>query len=158
LNTPHPRGLLRELRENPEQRANSAYARVFQQDGSHRGFTPEGLASVVATDPTVRERYVEAFRRSDIEAMLHYYKRNYPREPYADAALPLVQCPVLVIHGLRDPFLLAAGLDRTWEWVAQGLTIVTVPDASHFVQTDAPDLVSRTIERWLAAELGRGRR
>ena len=158
LNTPHPRGLLRELRENPEQRANSAYARVFQQDGSHRGFTPERLASIVATDPTVRERYVEAFRRSDIEAMLHYYKRNYPREPYADVALPLVQCPVLVIHGLRDPFLLAAGLDRTWEWVAQGLTIVTAPDAGHFVQTEAPDLVSGTIERWLAAELGRGRR
>jgi pimeloyl-ACP methyl ester carboxylesterase len=34
LNLPHPRGLFRELRENPQQRANSAYARFFQQDAS----------------------------------------------------------------------------------------------------------------------------
>jgi hypothetical protein len=28
----------------------------------------------------------------------------------------------------------AAGLDGTWNWVAQPLTIVTIPGASHFVQ------------------------
>ena len=160
LNTPHPRGLLRELRENPEQQANSAYARAFQADGAHLTLRPEGLATIAAavtSDPQAHARYLEAFQRSDIEAMLNYYKRNYPREPYDDLPLPIVQCPVLVIHGLRDPFLLAAGLDRTWEWVAKTVTLVTVPEAGHFVQHEAPDLVNRTIERWLAAELGRAR-
>jgi pimeloyl-ACP methyl ester carboxylesterase len=151
LNTPHPRALLRELRDNPQQRANSFYARVFQEEGAHLAFTAEGLAAWV-TDPVARTRYVEAFARSDFEAMLNYYKRNYPRDPYADVVLPIVQAPVLVIHGLEDPFLLAAGLDGTWEFLAQPLTLVTVPGAGHFVQQDASALVTRTIKQWLAAQ------
>jgi hypothetical protein len=30
---------------------------------------------------------------------------------------------------------------------------VTAPGVGHFVQQDAPELVTTTIERWLAAEL-----
>src|SRR5262249_14724332 len=85
-----------------------------------------------------------------------YYKRNYPRAPYADIALPIVQPPVLLIHGLDDPFLLAAALDRTWEWVAQPLTLVTIPGAGHFVQQDASALGTKTLKRWLAGEGRRG--
>jgi pimeloyl-ACP methyl ester carboxylesterase len=90
--------------------------------------------------------------------MYAYYKRNYPRAPYADVALPTVEPPVLVVHGLRDPFLLAAALDRTWEWVAQPLTLVTIPSAGHFVQQDASALVTKTLKRWLAGEGVGGRR
>jgi pimeloyl-ACP methyl ester carboxylesterase len=154
LNTPHPRGLFRELRENPIQRANSEYARIFQQEGAHLAFTAEGLSAWV-TDPAARARYVEAFQRSDFEAMLNYYKRNYPREPYDDLPLPNVRAPVLAIHGLTDPFLLATGWNGTWQWLDRGLTLVTVPAVGHFVQQDASELVTTTIERWLAAELGR---
>jgi pimeloyl-ACP methyl ester carboxylesterase len=134
LNLPHPRGLLRELRENPAQLAASAYARGFQDTEVAWGTSAETLAALFQTDPTVHARYVEALGRSDLAAMLAYYKRNYPHEPYADLDLPIVQAPVLVIHGLADPFLLASGLDGTWNWVAQPLTIVTIPGASHFVQ------------------------
>ncbi|NNF43523.1 MAG: alpha/beta hydrolase [Phycisphaerales bacterium] len=78
LNLPHPRGMMREWRENPQQQANSAYARRFQEEGAHETLTAEGLASWV-TDEAARARYVEAFERSDFEAMLNYYKRNFPR-------------------------------------------------------------------------------
>jgi len=150
LNLPHPRGLMRELARGEEQAANSQYARNFQQDGAHEALTAEGLAFWVQ-DPTARARYVEAFGRSDIEAMLHYYKANYPREPYREDGSPLVkvQCPVLVIHGLDDQFLLAAALDRTWEWIDSDLTLVTIPGAGHFVQQEATDLVNRSIVAWL---------
>lgn len=151
LNLPHPRGLLRELRENPAQRAASDYARVFQQEGGSTGLTPE-ILSFWVTDPVGRARYVEAFRRSDIEAMLNYYKASYPREPYADAPLPLVQAPVLMIHGLEDPFLLPGALDGTWQWVAGHFTLFTVPGAGHFVQQDASREVSRRLLHWLATE------
>ena len=30
-------------------------------------------------DPEVREKYIEAFKRSSMEGMLNYYKANYPR-------------------------------------------------------------------------------
>ena len=54
----------------------------------------------------------EAFRRSDFEAMLNYYKANYPREPYTEDALPAIPitAPVLVIHGLDDPGSIEAQL------------------------------------------------
>ena len=47
LNLPHPRGLSRELANNPAQQKNSAYARRFQTDGAEKGLTAEGLASWV---------------------------------------------------------------------------------------------------------------
>jgi len=151
LNLPHPRGLLRELRQNPQQQANSAYARAFQESDVPFGSTAEMWAAL-QTDPVVHAHYLEALGRSDLGAMYAYYKRNYPRAPYADIALPIVQPPVLLIHGLDDPFLLAAALDRTWEWVAQPLTLVTIPGAGHFVQQDASALVTKTLKRWLAGE------
>ena len=150
LNLPHPRGLGRELANNPEQRQNSAYARSFQQEGAHTNLTAEGLTFWIK-DPAVRARYVEIFRRSDFEAMLNYYKRNYPREPYTEDTSPLVkvQCPVLVMHGLKDKALLADALNGTWKWLEKDLTLVTVPEADHWVQQDAADLVTRTLVGWL---------
>jgi pimeloyl-ACP methyl ester carboxylesterase len=150
LNLPHFRGLLRELAHNPAQQKNSAYARRFQEQGAHEKLTAEKLASWVK-DPVAREKYVEAFRRSDFEAMLNYYKRNYPREPYTEDTSPVVKvkCPVLMIHGLDDEALLPGALNGTWDWLEKDLTLVTVPSAGHFVQQDAADLVTHTMKAWL---------
>src|SRR5262249_6632055 len=70
LNLPHPRGLNRELAHNPEQQKNSQYARNFQQPDAASKIQPEQLARWVK-DTAAREKYVEAFKRSDIEAMLN---------------------------------------------------------------------------------------
>jgi len=151
LNLPHPRGLNRELATNPQQQKNSQYARNFQQDGAEKNLTAEGLAFWVK-DPEAKKKYVEAFKRSDFEAMLNYYKRNYPREPYTLDTSPVVKVkmPVLMIHGLNDTALLAPALNNTWDWLEKDLTLVTIPGASHFVQQDASDLVTRSIKMWLA--------
>lgn len=150
LNLPHPRGLTRELAHNPEQQKNSQYARNFQQPDAASKLKPELLAAWVK-DPSAREKYIEAFKRSDFEAMLNYYKRNYPREPYTEDTTPVVktQMPVLMIHGLGDTALLSGALNNTWDWMGKDLTLVTIPGASHFVQQDASELVSRTMRAWL---------
>jgi microsomal dipeptidase-like Zn-dependent dipeptidase/pimeloyl-ACP methyl ester carboxylesterase len=150
LNLPHPKGLTRELANNPEQEANSQYARNFQQAGSHESLTAEGLAGWVS-DETARARYVEAFRRSDFEAMMAYYKANYPRPPYQEMPdpVPPVSAPVLQIHGLDDQYLLAGALNGTWEWLDADLTLVTIPGVGHFVQQDASELVTRSMLAWL---------
>jgi pimeloyl-ACP methyl ester carboxylesterase len=150
LNLPHPRGLARELANNPQQQKNSGYARVFQTKGAHKFLTAEGLAAWVK-DPIARRRYVEAFKRSDFEAMLNYYKKNYPRDPYVEPKGPVtkVKCPVLMIHGLKDKYLLSAALNDTWNWLEKDLTLVTIPSANHFVQQDASELVSRSMKMWL---------
>jgi pimeloyl-ACP methyl ester carboxylesterase len=159
LNLPHPRGLYRELANNPQQQANSQYAVEFQKPDAAGKLTAESLSGWVS-DPEARAKYVEAFQRSSFEGMLNYYKANYPRvqekgndaddgDPTPAPNWPNVQCPVLMFHGLEDKALLPAGLNNTWDWVDADLTIVTIPGAGHFVQQDASELVSRRMLSWL---------
>ena len=150
LNLPHPKGLNRELANNPDQQRNSQYARAFQLPGAHKLLTAERLAGWVKGEAK-RAKYIEAMKRSDIEAMLNYYKRNYPRPPYEeDTSDPVrLKMPVLLIHGLDDKALLHGALNRTWEWLDGDLTMVTIPGAGHFVHHDKPSLVSRTLKMWL---------
>ena len=165
-NIPHPNGLTRELAGNPEQQRNSDYARRFQEEDAHETLTVEELTTIVAgdRDEAVQQQYRAAFARSDFEAMLNYYKASFPKQSTSSttttsastttssassSSLPLIKSPVLVIHGLADTALLAAGLNDTWEWIDNELTITTIPGAGHFVQQDAPDRVTRAILAWL---------
>jgi pimeloyl-ACP methyl ester carboxylesterase len=149
LNLPHPKGLMRELATNPQQQKNSQYARTFQQPNAAAQIPVELLAGWVK-EPEARKKYVEALRRSSLEGMLNYYKANYPREPYKDdREYPPVKCPVLMIHGLQDQYLLPGALNDTWKWLEQELTLVTLPKAGHFVHRDAPEFVTATMVRWL---------
>jgi pimeloyl-ACP methyl ester carboxylesterase len=150
VNLPHPNGLRRELANNPDQQRNSQYARNFQQEGAHLKLSAEGLAGLAPE--AVREKYVEAFRRSDFEAMLNYYKRNYPREPYSAGgatAIPNTKVPVLMFHGLKDTALLPGGLNDTWKWVDAPLMLVTIPNAGHWSHWDAAETVTATMKWWL---------
>lgn len=151
LNLPHPRGLIRELANNPQQRLASAYARAFQEPDAAAKVTPEMLAFWVA-GAEAKQKYVAMFRRSSMEGMLNYYKANFPREASDDPPpeFPQVQCSVLMFHGLKDTALLPGALNDTWNWVAKDLTLITIPDAGHFVQHDAADLVTKNMVRWLA--------
>src|SRR6266851_3074022 len=73
LNLPHPRGMIRELANNPEQQKNSEYARTFQQPDAASKLKPELLVFWVK-EADAQKKYLEAFKRSSIEAMLNYYK------------------------------------------------------------------------------------
>jgi pimeloyl-ACP methyl ester carboxylesterase len=150
LNMPHPWTLAKLLAQNPEQRTNSQYARNFQDPEFYKQLSIDRLSNWVS-DPAARAKHQEAMRRSDAQAMLHYYQANYPREPYRvpEGTPNQVRVPTLLIHGLDDKALLADGLSGVWNYVASDLTIVTIPGAGHFVQQDAADLVSRTMMAWL---------
>jgi len=152
VNLPHMNGLRRELANNPEQQKNSQYARNFQREGAHLKITAEGLAGLVPE--AERAKYIEAYKRSDFEAMLNYYKRNYPREPYTNdgAPAPNVKMPVLMFHGLKDTALMPGALNDTWKWMDAPLTLVTIPNAGHWSHWDAADLVSKGMKSWLAAQ------
>jgi pimeloyl-ACP methyl ester carboxylesterase len=154
-NLPHPAGISREIANNPQQKKNSEYAFNFQKPDAYKSLTAEGLARWVK-DPAARARYVEAFRQSDFEAMLNYYKANYPKPdaPAPAAVFPKVKVPVLMFHGLDDQALLPGALSGTWEWVEKDLTLVTIPGAGHFVQQDAAQTVSDTMVDWLQRRKG----
>ena len=153
LNLPHPAGMAREIANNPQQRANSAYAFNFQKPAAHLALTAAALSAWV-TDEQARPRYIEAFNKSSFDAMLNYYRANYPRPEAASSGLVppgsmQVAMPVLMFHGLEDQALLPGALNDTWQWVKQDLTLVTIPGANHFVQQDAAELVSGTMRDWL---------
>jgi pimeloyl-ACP methyl ester carboxylesterase len=161
LNLPHPSGMARELATNKEQQKNSAYARRFikgsptDQDIMFGGpMSAAGLAGWVK-DEKDRNHYIEAFKRSSFAGMLNFYKANYPStdnpSPVADAnGTPRLPMPVLIFHGLKDTALHSNGLNNTWDWIDNDVTIVTEPNAGHFVQQDAAQLVSQTMQWWLS--------
>jgi pimeloyl-ACP methyl ester carboxylesterase len=145
--------MAREMATNKAQQEGSNYARNFQKPGSEKNLTAEGLASISTKDPQQRAAYVEAFRRSDFAAMMNYYRANYPRGVGETAApppnYPPIKVPVLVIHGMKDTALNAAGHNGTWDHVAADTTILMIPTAGHWVQHDAESLVDRTVKDWL---------
>ena len=158
LNLPHPAGMARARADNPQVARDTGYAQVFRQgkpsdpDILFGGpMNPQTLSGWV-TDPAAREHYEEAFARSDFDAMLAYYKQNYPA-PDAEPGPPppRLAMPVLMFHGLEDRALPSDGLNHTWDWLDGDLTLVTVPGAGHFVQQDAAELVTSTMQWWLAA-------
>ena len=159
MSVPHPAGFAREMATNADQQKNSQYARNFQQPGFEKNLTAEGLAGWVK-DPKTRAEYVEAFKRSDFTAMLNYYRANYPRgtgdalAPPSSVTVanpPQIKVPVLVIHGMKDTALNAAGHTGTWNHVDADTTVLMIPTAAHFVQHDAEALVNRTVKGWLDA-------
>ncbi|MDA1371810.1 MAG: alpha/beta hydrolase [Proteobacteria bacterium] len=160
LNLPHPNGMGRELSTNQEQQQNSGYARTFIEGSSSDPdilfggpMTAETLSFWVA-DPVARQRYTDAFAQSSFDAMLAYYKQNYPRAgagTQAPPSAPQLDVPLLVFHGLQDTALHSNGLNNTWDWNDADTTIVTAPAANHFVQQDAAELVTSTMQWWLKA-------
>lgn len=160
LNLPHPNGLARELANNVEQQENSSYARTFIEgspsdpDILFGGPMSAESLSFWVSDADARARYTDAFAQSSFDAMLAYYKQNYPRTNSNMPAPPLapqLDVPLLVFHGLRDTALHSDGLNNTWDWNDGDTTIVTAPNAGHFVQQDAAELVTSTLKWWLLA-------
>ena len=162
LNLPHPRGLATVVANNADARANTQYAQKFRAgkpsdpDIFFGGpMTAQSLAGWVR-DKAAKRHYIDAFERSDFTAMLNYYKRNYPPTPAPGTPLvlpqtPRLKMPVLMFHGLRDQALPSDGLNNTWDWIDADYTLVTAPDAEHFVQQDAAELVTQTMRWWLDA-------
>jgi pimeloyl-ACP methyl ester carboxylesterase len=156
LSTPYPNGLFREFKNNPDQQKNSEYAINLQKPDAHKDLTAEGLAKWIKNEQD-KKFYVEAFERSDFEAMLNYYKASFPKKN-KDSKQPVsttqknqkkVMCSTLAIFGLEDKALLPSGWNGTWNWIDNDLTLVSIPGAGHFIHHDESELVTNTIKCWL---------
>ena len=158
FNRPHPRSRKREMALNNEQKRRSAYiARFTTTDGDLGGMNAEQRAG--RYEGTIwYERYLEAYRRSDYEAMLNYYRSYYPAAPWMVDDSPIVplDVPVLEFHGLDDRAYVNESLDGTWKSMGKDFTLVTLPGVGHNSQNtgDIP-FVTNMLRSWLKLQQAR---
>ncbi len=172
INSPHPYGFWRELATNPAQQEASDYMlllrdpkaeRVLSDNGYERlqrmRFADWGEGSAKEAD---RKAYVEAWSQPGaLTGSLNYYRASPLYPPSADdagaAKLKLepkdftVRVPTLVLWGEKDRALLPSILDGI-EDVVPGVEVVRVPDATHWVMDEKPDLVNAEIRRFIAGK------
>lgn len=169
INSPHPGAFLRDLRSDPAQQAASAYmnflcrpdaARLLAENDYARlwpFFTSMGGDSWL--DEPTKQQYCAVWGQG-LEGPLNYYRAS-PLKPTTDADAGArdvrlddvrltVHLPTTLVWGEGDRALLPAlahGLER---WIAQ-LRLVRVPEASHWIVHEQPDLVAREIAAALDA-------
>lgn len=165
MNVPHPGPMTRELRSNPEQRRRSWYALFFQlpvlpekllgRDGARR--IGEIFASGTVHPGRVPAEDAEVFARNAaqpgaLKAMIDYYRAlalGGGSRRQQQLGLPLIEVPTLMLWGVQDLALTEACTWGTDEWV-RSLTLRYLPQASHWVQQDEPELVNAMLEAFLA--------
>ena len=150
LNLPHPSALAKARATDPAQQTASRTSYGLAQPGSAAAITRQQLLGIVNPQtPQETAAYTEAFTRTKLEAFVAYFQANLGAPSQTAVTLPKVAVPALVIHGMKDPYILSSSHDRNWEYIANTLTTVMLPDAGHFVQIDAASEVNRVLLQWL---------
>lgn len=165
VNSPHPATFLRELRDNPAQRAASAYmnflcrpdaaALLAENDFARLWPFLTGMGGAAWLTDALRAQY-RALWRQGLDGALNYYRASPLRPPLAttDAihtlafppALVTVRVPTMVLWGDADtalPPALLAGLEA----FVSPLELRRVTGASHWIVHEQPALVADTIEQ-----------
>lgn len=154
-NMTHPTGRIQDLETVLKANGNTSYMDDFRKHTTET--LPISWLSGWVKDPVAKKHYETAFSRSYIDGMIAYYRANTPtKEQRAEwlknpiiPELPKVKMPVLAIFGTQDKFVLKGGLNNTWDWMDSDFTLVTIPNAGHFVQQDASEMVSKSMKMWL---------
>ena len=108
---------------------------------------------------------LEVYRRQALEpraltAMINYYRANRdlirraPAGTLGERPTRPIEVPTLLIWGEADSALGKELTDGT-ERLVTDLTVRYLPDVSHWVQQEAPELVNELIETWLTRDPGR---
>jgi len=170
INAPHPVVFERELRENPEQRKASSYMLLFRRPEAEARLSADDYAWLLkmAFGDLIREGilkdedisgYKKAWSQPGaLTGGLNYYRSasiealenpgKSAEKPAMTAGLPRIKLPVLVIWGEKDTALLPGCISGLDEYVTD-LTIRRVPDASHWVVREKPQLVNSLIRDFL---------
>ena len=156
LNAPHPAAFARELRK-PVQWLRSSYALLFQipwlPERLLRARNYAVIRRTLRRDPVRPDaftdediaRYVEAMSQPGaLTAALNYYRAAMRNLPQAARRLGRIDTPALLIWGERDRFLSVSLTHGLESWMPH-LRIERLPAASHWVQHDEPDRVSRSM-------------
>jgi epoxide hydrolase 4 len=170
INSPHTATFARELTHNPAQQAASQYMLLFRMDKAERVMTENNYARLVAMLQSAgsngewlteddKQRYLKAWSQPGaVTGGLNYYRASPLFPPSSDAPGasavqidPLrvtVRMPTLVIWGDADTALLPSLLHGLEQYVPD-LTLKRIPDGSHWVIHEQPELVNEYIRAFL---------
>jgi len=165
MNLPHPAVFDRVLRDGWRQRLRSWYVLFFQIPWLPEAVFRMRRASAVteafrgmAVDKSrFPEEVLDVYRRAALEpgaltAMINYYRalvRGGGARRQRSLGFPRIETPTLMVWGEQDS---ALGKELTYgtEAYVPNLTIRYLPNASHWVQQDAPEEVNAILREWLA--------
>lgn len=170
INAPHPAVFRRELRENPAQQQASAYMLQFHSpqaeqmlsantyDALVQAVLGEGLKQGIFTEED-RQAYIEAWSQPGaLTGGLNYYRAARIGPPSdnsqagtsegGDLSALMVNAPTLVIWGEQDRVLLTSNLEGLERFVPQ-VTIKRIPDGTHWVIHEKPELVNTAIRAFI---------
>lgn len=157
MNCPHPDHQLA-MMASLRQLKKSRYMLFFQvplfAEPRMRKNDFQMLRKLLRRDPVRRdafseddiERYVEAFKRGDaVRTSMAYYRALLRRNPFALAKkIRAIDLPTQVIWGAQDRHLGIEYAEPPARWVWD-LKMDYIPDASHWVQVDAPEQVNELL-------------
>jgi haloalkane dehalogenase len=129
----------------------NGYVEPALTGGTHRRehITAEVLKAYLAPFPTPESRLALLSWTRDIP--VREGDPSFDDMKRIERALPdFARAPALLLWGMRDPVLTAPVL-AMWKRALPGASTVTVQDAGHFLQEDAPESVVIALERFLAA-------
>ena len=173
INSPHPAAFLRELRDNAQQQAASAYMNFLCRDDAaallaERNFARlQGFLCRTSSGDEVRPgwltdevlaQYLVVWGQG-LQGGLNYYRASPLRPPSGDANALLklvfppeavtVNVPTTVLWGEQDAALLPGLLEGLEQWVPH-LQLQRLPQASHWLVHEVPQLVVAQVKEVLA--------
>ncbi len=167
VNAPHPEIFNRELQENPAQQKASEYILMFRGPQAETILSANHYAALVGTVLTEglkagyfteedKQAYLQAWSQPGaLTGGLNYYRASKLSPPVPGDPLPAnnaaphpFSVPTLVIWGEKDTALLTGNLNGLDRFVPN-LQIKRVPEGTHWVIHEQPELVNRYLREFL---------
>ena len=163
LNSPYPAIFLKNLRSNPSQFFKSWYMLFFQIP-----FLPEFLLKLNlnfffkralrdwaynkdAFSDEVIEEFAKAYaHKGAMQSSINYYRAGLRFSSAKREKGRKIQSPTLMIWGENDKALGKELTEGTVNYIENSFDLKFIPQCSHWVQQDAPDLVNKYLVEFFA--------
>jgi pimeloyl-ACP methyl ester carboxylesterase len=158
MNVPHPAVFKRTL-GGWAQKRKSWYVAFFQlpwlpeamlgarhAEAIGKAFTASAVDKAQFPPAIIAHYRDNAARPGALTAMIAYYRANFPG--VLNAPVAVIEVPTLMIWGEQDVALDLANTEGYGPLVSD-FALVRLPQASHWVQQDAPDAVNAALIDWL---------
>ncbi len=164
MNVPHP-FVFKQTLKTWAQRRKSWYVGFFQipllpeallgangARGIGKAFTDSAVDKAAFPASLIDHYRSNARQPGALKAMIDYYRANFPN--ILDEPVVKIEVPTLMIWGEQDVAIDIANTVGYGPLVGD-FTLVRLPQASHWVQQDAPAAVNMAMSAWLTAKLPR---